>query len=228
MQSVLTINGLAAPAEFPVSEYEAIYSRVGARFSQHDFYENFSAGWNAVAYRFSGCVDEGHAFNSLLEQHGSTPAPVDRYVQERLLFGFFTNGYSVFEALFYSQYAIGAFLDTRFAFESAKDQQQVTPRRTSELFRQVFPKDPISTAHSDLFLDRHYQEWREIRNVLAHRSAPGRRMYLGLGLDDAPATEWKLNNVPIDSNLVPSKIEALSRLLRTSLIATAEFVVRRL
>ena len=80
------------------------------------------------------------------------------------------------------------------------------------------------TAFDAFFADPAYQEWREIRNILTHRTAPGRRMYVGIGNDDAPATEWKLNNIPMDATLIPARRAALVRAVDALLTAVEAFV----
>ena len=66
---------------------------------------------------------------------------------------------------------------------------------------------------STLFSDSAYQQWREVRNVLTHRTAPGRRIYVSIGDDETPSVEWKLNNILLDENLVPSRQYELGRLV---------------
>lgn len=82
-------------------------------------------------------------------------------------------------------------------------------------------------AFDALFADPAYQEWREIRNVLTHRTAPGRRMYVGIGDDDAPATEWKLNSIPLDSTMAKGRRAELARMLGDLLSAVEAFISKK-
>lgn len=50
--------------------------------------------------------------------------------------------------------------------------------------------------------------------VLIHRTAPGRRIYVSIGGDDALPTEWKLNSVPLDESAL-SEMEHSSVIRRT-------------
>lgn len=227
--AVLRGNGLLVPSDFPTAPYESIYSAVEAYQAGHPLYEHHSGAWNALAYRFRAMTDSGEAFATLMKSHGSAPKPEERYLQEKALFDFFSAGFSVFECAFYGLYAIGAFLKQEiFVLSSARDQQQVSPAKTRDAFTKAFPADPILSAFAALFADPKYQEWREIRNVLTHRTAPGRRIYVSIGDDDAPPAEWKVNNSPLDSSIVSNGRRELSRLLTGLLTAGADFVLVRL
>ncbi|MDO8566097.1 MAG: hypothetical protein Q7S04_02870 [Candidatus Moranbacteria bacterium] len=225
----LTTNGLIVPVGFPVASYESIHSIVSTAQASHLLYEHYAGAWNALAYRFRASMDHGDAFVLLFNSNGPTPPPEERYMQEKALFDFFSAGFSVFESTFYGLYVIGAFLSpTLFSLSSQKEQQQITPNRTRDTFTRAFPSDPILNTFSALFMDPEYQKWREIRNVLTHRTAPGRRIYVSIGSDDAPPTEWKLNNSVLDASIVTNGKSELSRLLTCLLEGSAKFVATRL
>ena len=227
--SILRTNGLLVPADFPIVPYEAIHGVIEATRASHPLYEHYSGAWNALAYRFRASVDSGDRFAALLKAHGATPPPEERYLQERALFDFFSTGFSVFECTFYGLYAIGAFLEpAMFPLSSEREQQQVSPTRTRDAFSRAFPLDTILAAFAALFADPEYQRWREIRNVLTHRTAPGRRIYVSIGSDDAPPTEWKVNNSPLDGSIASKGRQELSRLLTHVVTAGAEFVAVKL
>jgi hypothetical protein len=159
---------------------------------------------------------------------GSTPTADERYQQDKALAEFFGSGFSAFESVFYALHTIGAFIDLNgFSLATAKAQQQVSPKQTSEAYRRTFGSEAIVDAFDAFFADPAYKEWREIRNVLTHRTAPGRRMYVGIGDDDAPLTEWKLNNIRLDSAMVPNRRRDLARMLTSLTEATEVFVARR-
>lgn len=225
----LKTNGLAVPRDFPTAPYEAVHEVVVQKCAQHDFYEHFSGSWNAVAYRFRASVDDGDAFVASLVAHGSAPKPEERYQQERALFGLFSNAFSAFESVFYGLFTLGAFITpAAFPLSSPKEQQQVSPTRTNEAFNKAFAGDPILTAFAALFKDPAFQQCREIRNILTHRTAPGRRLYVSVGADDAPPAEWKLNNIPIGASIATGNRADLARLLGDLLTATSAFVAARL
>lgn len=227
--SPLTTNGLLMPPDFPVKAYESVHAAVVVTRGSDPQYDHYGGAWNAVAYRFLGAADSGDAFIASVKAHGTTPQPPERYLQERALFEFFSAGFSVFEASFYGLYAFGAFLaPLEFKLATPRDQQRVTPSRVKEAYERAFQGDPIISVFDALFSDPGYQWWRELRNILTHRAAPGRRIYVSLGQDDAPPVEWKLNNLPFNESLVTKGREELARLLETLLEATLEFLKRRL
>lgn len=228
MMPALTPNGLVPHGDFPFQPYEAIHAAVAGLWSGESSYPQYSGAWNALAYRFHGSIEAGARFQKSLKNFGTHPAPHQRYEQEEALFSFFSNGFATFEALFYGLFAIGSFMDrAAFALVTPKDEQRVSPVRAWEAFKLAFPGDPLLDAFAGLFDDPAYQRWREMRNVLTHRAAPGRRVYVGLGTDDAPPVEWKLNGLPLDSNLVPNHQRELAQLIGGVLSAAATFLATR-
>lgn len=224
----LTPNGLAPHVDFPLGPYETVHAAVVARWSTAASYQQYSGAWNALAYRFHGAVEAGAKFQKSLRDSGSQPAPQQRFQQEEALFNFFSNGFAAFEALFYGLFAIGSFIDPgAFRLETQKEQQRVSPSHANETFKRAFVSDPILSAFANLLSDPAYQRWRDMRNVLTHRAAPGRRMYVGIGRNDAPAVEWKLNGLPLDAALVPGHQAELASLIADVLSATATFLATR-
>jgi hypothetical protein len=145
------------------------------------------------------------------------------------LFGFFSSAFAAFEASFYGLFMIGAALDRgRFPMATARDQQAISPARTNAAFTAAFPGDPILAAFTTLFGDAAYLELREVRNILTHRTAPGRRFYVGLGDDDAPAGEWKTFNIVMDKDTTETRRATLAKLLTHLLTASEAFVVTKL
>lgn len=223
----LSTNGLKAVGGFPVDPYERVHALMASRGSD-PLYKHYAGAWNALAYRFRAAVDSAEQFATLLRQHGASPAPEARYLQERALFDFYSSGFSVFECTFYALYTFGALLEPNtFSLASERAQQQVSPSRTREAFKRAFPRDPIVATVGALFADPEYQKWREVRNVLTHRTAPGRTVYVSIGQDDTPPTEWKLNNSPLDESISADGARELSRLITLLVTAAATFVESR-
>jgi hypothetical protein len=52
-------------------------------------------------------------------------------------------------------------------------------------------------------------------------------MYVGLGRNDAPPVEWKLNGLPLDEALVPGHQAELARLITDVLSAAGTFLASR-
>src|SRR4051812_46965066 len=91
--------GLEMPDDFPVDAYNAVHARVSPkREPRPAAWPEWASAWNAVAYRFQSCVEHAAAFTKSIRQHGDAPAPPTRYIQERELFNFFTNGLAAIES----------------------------------------------------------------------------------------------------------------------------------
>lgn len=220
----LTTNGIQTPFGFPTEEYELIHKQVVSTNQTHELYQHFAGAWNALSYRYKSVIEHGDEFIFSLKAHGSSPPPEERYLQEKLLFDFFSASFSCFESTFYAFYSVGAFLvPEKFNLTTARDQQRVSPNSTRDAFSKAFPNEQILGDMETLFQDSEYQKIRETRNVLTHRTAPGRTMYVSLGTDDTPATEWKLNNSPIDDSIVLHTRQELSRTLKHLLVSFLNF-----
>lgn len=220
----LSTNGLTMPDEFPVASYEAIHRKV-TPFSgtNNEVYGQFAGAWNAISYRYRALADCDELFTASISTHGAAPNAMERYRQERDLFGFFSNGFSTFEAFFYAVFATGAFIQPAvFLIATPADQQRITASRTIEAYARAFPNDAIIARLQQITNDTAYKELRDIRNVLTHRSAPGRTIHVAIGADAAP-DQWKLSNIVLDQNTTATRRAHAARLLAAALEAFCEF-----
>jgi hypothetical protein len=106
--SNLLMNGLTLPSNFPQESFARIYRAVEP-YRQQASYIQFIGAWNAVAYRFTAMVEYDERFTASIKANGPGPAEPLRYEQERDLFGFASNAYSMFDAFHYGMYVIGTF-----------------------------------------------------------------------------------------------------------------------
>lgn len=224
----LKTNGLLMPVDFPTAQYNDVYERTLSQVTASPaIHEQFAGAWNAVAYRFQAMADDEIAFTSLVVQ--TAPEPPIRYQQERSLFGFFSNGFSVFEATFYGVFALGALLSPAdFPIATPRDQQRIAPHSTLAALAKAFPAEPLNTAISNLLADTQFLEWREIRNVLTHRAAPGRTFFVSIGdPSETPLPdEWKLKGIPLDDKMAPMRRAQLSGQLDELLDGIRDFTLR--
>jgi hypothetical protein len=219
----LTTNGLVMPAAFEIHAYEVVHGLVARHFGKDTRYDHFAGAWNAIAYRFLGAYDSAEAFGDAVKTHGSTPRPPQRYLQERLLFEFFSSVFSVFESSFFAFYAFGSFIAANDFSLIPNEQHKVTPSATNGVYIRAFPGEPILDSFKGVLDDPGYRALRDIRNIVTHRAAPGRRIYLNSGPGDVPATKWKLNDRPFDELLVLDARSELTRLTHVLLTAFAAF-----
>jgi hypothetical protein len=203
------------PPDFPVAFYEAVYKKVERRASTvPDLYEQFAGAWNALAYRFLALAEHEAALTVSLANLGASPSRLERYRQERDLFGFFSNGFSMFEAAFYGLFSIGAFVSSAgFPMSTAKDRQRISPSSTAIAMVRAFSGDPLNKIISSAASDPAYEECREVRHILTHRAAPGRTFFVGLGTDDLLPDQWKIKSIPLDDGMPPARRADLARLI---------------
>lgn len=229
MTQPLAVNGLLMPPDFPTAAFEHGYVRFGARHPHADSYRHFVGAWNAVSLRFLAMVDEGDAFTTAVSAPDAHATVTQRYSQERHLFGLYGSGFSIFEAYFYGMFAVGAaLLPGAFPMVTPREQQSISPGSAVRAFEAVFAGDAILDAFRAVMADTAYREWKEVRNVLTHRTAPGRTIFVSIGSDEELAPVWQLSNIPLDHRLAEQRRSEASRMLATLLVAAAQFIESRM
>jgi hypothetical protein len=218
------------PADFPVDHYEAVHKCVQPRGeTSNEGYQQFAGAWNALTYRFVALGGYEADLTAALGNLRETLTAERRCRQERDLFGFFSNGFSVFESAFYGLFSIGTILrEAEFPLSTPSDQQRVSPTTTCSVLKKTFPGDPILEVVSAVTSDRAYREAREIRNVLTHRTAPGRTFFASVGVDGDLPDQWKLNNITLDATMASTRRAEVARLLTDLLKGIDRFVQARL
>lgn len=224
----LTTNGLLMSSTFPTECYESIHKIIVEAYKNHKFYEHYSGSWNALAFRYQAAIQHGDEFIVSLKTFGIAPNPSDRFTQEKLLFDFYSSTFSTFEAMYYGLYSIGHFISPEhFPIISSKDQRGISLRTTKEAYLKAFPADIIIISLFDTIqTDSQYCKIRNIRNVLSHRTAPGRRIFVGLGSENASVAEWKMTDTPLDENLISECTKSLSYHISNMLCGTVTFIDR--
>src|SRR5262249_11095699 len=112
--------------------------------------------------------------------------------------------------------------------ETPKEQQAVSPTSTGIAYRRHFVGDPVLAAFDAVFQDTAYREFREVRNILTHRTAPGRRIFVGIGSDNELPARWKINNIALDGQTAGARRAEVARILTTLLEAATVFVEARI
>lgn len=224
----LSTNGLIMPSDFPNRDYEAVFQKAQPHaLIDPVIFEQFGGAWNAIAYRFLAACDDSDALTISLGE--KFPNVAERYAQERHLFGFFSNGFSVFEASFYALFSLGALIDPKnFPINSDEDKRRINPSSTIEAMKRAFPGDQIIERAKAVTQSPIYLEWREVRNILTHRSAPGRTFFVGFSDDDEGLPDsWKIKGIPLDSEMPTFKRASLAECLSDSIKAIRDFTAVR-
>jgi hypothetical protein len=221
--------GLEAPPDFPADRYNYCHRIAEERRGLHPEMGEFRGAWNAVAYRFQAMLEAGEAFAGALEKDGPHPPPNERYEQENYLSNFFSSGFATFESAFYGLFALGTMVNASpLSLATAKDKQSVSPSRVRAAFSKTFAGDASVGAIDIILNDIEFKTFRETRNILTHRTAPGRTMFVGIPGDQDLPTEWKLNNQPLDKTIATNGRSNVARLLTAIVDICADFGTRML
>jgi hypothetical protein len=226
MERRLSLNQIAAPDDFPADEFEAVYRKLGSTYGDRAEYSLYIIGaLNAIAYRFTALADYDESFGFLIDAHGTGPGQPSRYMQERDLFGFFTNAHSVFDAFCFALFAIGTLRDpANFPLATDSDERNVTWSTMLRAYRKAFPTDPILSELEKIWKDT--EELRDIRNILTHRGVGARAFGVSAGASDVP--EWttipRLNNLSLHAGTASTRRSEVASLLRLGLDATSKFL----
>jgi len=152
-------------------------------------YNHFYSAWVAIAFRLHASNDHNNAYTEVFKRTGGVAYDRDLYQEDDALFDFFVKGFSVLESFYYSVYALGALIFTptqelsvppppQFPLLHPTEQKklrEITPLRTYTAFNQLFPGLPLTDLLGYILDDVVYKEWKDIRNLLAHRVATAGR-----------------------------------------------------
>jgi hypothetical protein len=227
--SALQMNGLLMPSDFPRELFEKIYTAA----QPHDAnpaHPQFIGAWSAVSHRYKALAHYDEVFTRSIETHGSGPAYEVRYEQERDLFGFASNAYSVFEAFHYAMFAIGSLINPNiFVLKTADDEKKVNIQNTRSKYSNAFPSDQILISFKEFFDDPARRKLATLRHVLTHRAVKPRAFELVIGASDAkPSAEITGVNISLDKNTTASRRAEVSRLLTMCLQGAETFVASKL
>jgi hypothetical protein len=220
------MNGLTMPDDFPGDQFNRVSAKaMPLASSRNEAYVELSSAWNALAYRYRAMIQHGDAFTVSIIADGTSPPADRRYHQEQCLFDFFSSGFSALDSFFYAAFAVGTCVDpAAFPLVTDKDRRNVSCEKTVTAYKRRFPLGQPLTALQTLADSPEHAEWRSIRNILTHRAAPGRTLYVSFGSDDVtPVDRWKPFDIPLDRKLTADRRAHLSKLLGSPMTALAEF-----
>jgi hypothetical protein len=78
-------------------------------------------------------------------------------------------------------------------------------------------------AFQSVFADPAYREWKEVRNVLTHRTAPGRTIFVSIDSDEDLPPRWKINDIALDQQTATTRRAHAARMLTGLLEAATVF-----
>jgi hypothetical protein len=225
----LSVNSLVPPHDFPIADFEAVFSKMTAHRS-HQANAHFVAAWSALSYRYLAVTEYDDWFTASIVKHGSGPGHPIRYQQERDLFNFFSNGVSVLDAFCFGTYAIGTHTgSSNFKLANDSDERKVNWRRLISAYTKSFIGDPVISALTAIDTDKSLVAIRDARNILMHRAAPPRQIGVSMGPSAVPSNST-INrlNLTLDRNTTASLRREIVRLLSLGLDAMRTFVQAKL
>ena len=213
------------PSDFPAEPYESIQKRISVDLGESlpDSRREFAGGWNALRYRYLACSELTiREFTLSIER---PQAHLERYHQERGLFGFFVTGQSAIESLCYGLYATASILNpTAFPLHTQQALKQIKWGKTVRLFSDWFAGEALTQALDELANSPESVAWREQRNILAHRATPGRIISCGGSQDGL--VEW--SGIELNQETTAARRRWLLRTLGEILLTADKFATDHL
>lgn len=182
---------------------------------------NVNGGFTGVLYRFAACAEHDEAFTEHAKIHSVWPPHDQRYFQERHLFEFFVNGQSALECLCYAFFSLGFIADPpTFPMSTDQNLRSISPERTRDNFNSAFPGSLLAVKLGLAVSSTEYKEWKEARNVLSHRTHPGRVLHHVMG--GSEHSTWMA--FPLDNNTTRARRTWLANQLATLLAECSSFI----
>jgi hypothetical protein len=229
---------LLMPEDFPLVDYNAVYACLKLRSALYwTAFEHFQASWQAVSYRFLAVDECDLEFTASVGVAGpwSLSNPQQHYIQERSLFGFFVSGLAALESFAFAAYMVGAMKKgTDFPIATLKDLKHIEIKSTQQNYAKAFPQIRLTDELGKLLTDPKFKEWEDLRNVLAQRVVPVRRIRLTVDSRTQIARDitefWKTDpstELAIDGQTTTVRRAWLADILSTLIPALHEFIQTR-
>jgi hypothetical protein len=211
--SLLTI-GIIGDKLFPTEKYNEVQKLVMAKLGHKSSYDDFSYSWNALGHRFHGAI---LLSQSLIESLGPPPKAGSmeaRHKEDQELFYFFSSSFSSIECLYYSAFAVGEMTTGKFDFNNPKTQRKIKPDFVIQKFKESLPSTTLASQLEACILPDSgttgtYSELVQIRNVLSHRSQPGRTF--GWSGPSDPTTMWHKFELTLSDKLIAKHRDFLGK-----------------
>ncbi len=211
-------------------------------------YDHFYSAWTAIAFRLRACTDHDRVYTEVFDQTHGAADNIDLYQEDDALFGFFVKGFSALESFYYSLYALGALIFTpaqqpsvpppsQFLLLHPTEQKKlraITPTSTYKAFKTLFPGLPLTDLLGHILEDAVYKEWKDIRNLLAHRVATAGRSieyrglhpFQGRGIPVA-VTQWA-SDLSLTTTTTAYRYDWLKETINRGLEETVTFTKQQL
>jgi len=241
---------IALPPSFPKDKFQE-FGLLAAQFFPKLLSDGFLSdplqsrihldrSWMAVAYRYRECAEHNEEFKALLrganelwKEWGADEE--QNYKLEKCIYGFFTNGLSIFESLGYCLYFVGAALQT-VDFPHVQQPKKITLDKTAKAFQAAFPGLLITSRLAALPQEPEFKRLDTVRNILAHRLS-GRRNVRGESIHHSDGTfthtreeVWHIpgssDELIFDEEMIQRCLDGITGLLTSLVEASIEFARR--
>jgi hypothetical protein len=168
------------PDDYPVAALQSIHAHVSDGTptpTETTEWKEWASALNGLMYRFLAFSRHHEKVSASLTDSPSPPQP-ERYRQEKWLFAFFFEGLSSLECLCYGLYFIGVMAEPT-QFDVNEDRRNITIGHVANAYATAFPAEALSQRLASVAKSGDLAEWRDVRNFLSHRGAPGRTFYEG-------------------------------------------------
>lgn len=196
------------PSDFPVMSIDSLHGYLSDRdpaAPQATEWKEWSTGLNGLVHRFLGC-DE-HAATAIASLRASTSPPTDaRHRQETALFGFFYEGLSCLECVYYALYFVGCLADA-YHFDVNVNRRRVEPGFVASRYTGRFAAERLTQHLAAIETSTDFEEWEAIRNFLSHRGVPGRTFYEGGASHGRVDWNMPIQNVDVSALLDPDELQ---------------------
>ena len=222
---VLTTIGNEVPDDFPFQHYEKIHAHMVHQKELHyELWREFAGAWNSIGYKFIICAEQDQIFTNSINQFGKSPVHKERIIQEKSLIFFFVSAQSIFESLGYAIYMTASMKNSNdFPFKR-EIITRLSPETTRDKLKKFYPSELLSSDLTEILASKEYSKIKEIRNVLIHRTMPGRNHFRG-SEDDRTRIIWLDTEMVIDNQVTASSRLWLSNSCDQVLKSMEKFVV---
>jgi hypothetical protein len=222
---ILTTIGNEVTDDFPFQQYENIHvNMVPQKELHYDLWREFAGAWNSIGYKFIICSEQDQIFTESINRFGSSPVHKERIIQEKSLFFFFISTQSIFESLGYAIYLTASMKNSNdFPFKR-EIITRLSPEITRDKLNKFYPSESLSSDFTKILASTEYLKINEIRNVLIHRTIPGRNHFMG-SEDDHTRVIWLDTEMIIDNQVTASSRLWLSNSCNQILKSMEQFVV---
>lgn len=157
--------------------------------------EEFGCAWRNISVMYQICIDSSETFTKSVEEFGIyAESTEENFKRTKSLFTFFASGLASLESASYSFLLLGSLTGhNRFKLETRTP--KLSPNDILSKYISAFSAEKL-TSSLGYVNSTEYQEWKDLRNTLSHRSLPIFHIVIG---ENAKTCKWTLpNGVELD------------------------------